>query len=291
MLRRVQQYIRTQELLGQGARVLVCVSGGADSMALLDVLERGGYTCVVAHCNFHLRGAESDRDEAFVRAEAERRGLRCLVKEFDTTAYAAEQHLSIEVAARELRYRWFEQVAKEENCEAIAVAHHQNDQAETVLMNLLRGAGLRGLGGMRAKSVNPVTGNEPMVIRPLLCTTHDYIVHYLRDIRHLSWVEDSTNSDTSIRRNAIRAWLNTCSKGEIENICATAAYMQGYADEQDGIQSRARKLVELYEQLKAYQPKDVEAIYEAMQRGESGKRFELTGAIVVIKKHTCDISE
>ena len=271
--------------------MLVCVSGGADSVALLDVLQRGGYTCVVAHCNFHLRGAESDRDEAFVRAEAERRGLRCLVKQFDTTAYAAEQHLSIEVAARELRYRWFEQVAKEENYEAIAVAHHQNDQAETVLMNLLRGAGLRGLGGMRAKSVNPVTGGEPMVIRPLLCTTHDYIVHYLRDIRHLSWVEDSTNSDTSIRRNAIRAWLNTCSKGEIENICATAAYMQGYADEQDGIQSRARKLVELYEQLKAYQPKDVEAIYEAMQRGESGKRFELTGATVVIKKHTCDISE
>ena len=291
MLRRVQQYIRTQRLLVQGARVLVCVSGGADSVALLDVLQRGGYACVVAHCNFHLRGAESDRDEAFVRQLAAERNLPCHVQSFDTKAYAAEHHVSIEVAARELRYRWFEQVADEENCTAIAVAHHQNDQAETVLLNLLRGAGLRGLGGMRAKSVNPVTSGKPMIIRPLLCTTHDYIVHYLRDIRHLPWVEDSTNTDTSIRRNAIRHWLHSCSKGEIENICATAAFMQGYADEQDNVPSRARELVELYEQLKDYQPKDVGAIYEAMQRGESGKRFELNGATVVIKKNTCNILE
>ena len=266
--------------------MLVCVSGGADSVALLDVLHRGGYDCVAAHCNFHLRGEESNRDEQFVRKLAERMGVRLLVQDFDTERYAADEHLSIEMAARELRYRWFEQVAKQESCEAIAVAHHQNDQAETVLMNLLRGAGLRGLGGMRPKSVNPVTGNEPMVIRPLLCTTHDYIQHYLRDIRKIAWVEDSTNSDTTIRRNGIRAWLSERSKGEIENICATAAYMQGYADEQDGLQTRARELVELYEQLKAYQPKDVEAIYEAMQRGESGKRFELNGAVAIVKKHT-----
>ncbi|MBO4361698.1 MAG: tRNA lysidine(34) synthetase TilS [Paludibacteraceae bacterium] len=291
MLRRVQQYIRTQELLTPRARVLVCVSGGADSMALLDVLQRGGYNCVVAHCNFHLRGAESDRDEAFVRQAAADRQIDCHVQSFDTQAYAAEHRLSIEVAAREQRYRWFEQLARETGCEAIAVAHHQNDQAETVVLNLLRGAGLRGLGGMRPKSANPVTGNEPPIIRPLLCTTHEYIVHYLRDIRHLSWVEDSTNTDTTIRRNSVRAWLNDRPKGEIENICATAAYMQGYADQQDNQPTRARELVELYEQLKAYQPKDIEAIYDAMQRGESGKRFELNGATAIIKKHTCSISE
>lgn len=268
---------------------MVCVSGGADSVALLDVLHRGGYECVVAHCNFHLRCEESDRDEVFVRDEVKRRGLTCHVQDFDTKAYAADRNMSIELAARELRYRWFEQVAREEHCTAIAVAHHQNDQAETVVMNLLRGAGLRGLGGMRAKSVNPVTGSEPMVIRPLLCTTHDYIVHYLRDIRHLSWVEDSTNSDTTIRRNAIRAWLNERSKGEIENICATAAYMQGYADIQDGQQSRARALAELYEQLRAYQPKDVEAIYEAMQRGESGKCFQTPHGTLVVRKHSLEV--
>lgn len=291
MLRRVQQYIRRHELLVQGARVLVCVSGGSDSMALLDVLHRGGYGCVVAHCNFHLRGDESDRDESFVRSEAERRGLKCLVASFDTQAYASAEHLSIEVSARELRYRWFEQVAKYEHCEAIAVAHHQNDQAETVVMNLMRGSGLRGLAGMRAKSTNPVTGGEPMIIRPLLCTTHDYIVHYLRDIRHISWVEDSTNTDTTIRRNGIRAWLNERSKGEIENICATAAYMQGYADMQDGRQTRARALVELYEQLKDYRPKDVEAIYEAMQRGKSGKCFLTPKGTLVVKKHGLEFRE
>lgn len=289
MLRRVQQYIRTQQLLSPAARVLVCVSGGADSVALLDVLQRGGYDCIVAHCNFHLRGEESDRDETFVRHIAAQRGVSLHVASFDTTTYAADRHTSIEVAARELRYRWFEQLAREQHCTAIAVAHHQNDQAETVLLNLLRGSGLRGLAGMRAKSVNPVTGSEPMIIRPMLCTTHDYIIHYLRDIRHLTWVEDSTNADTSIRRNGIRAWLSTRSKGEIENICATADHMQGYADRQDGLQTRARALVELYEQLKSYQPKDIEAIYEAMQRGESGKRFALNGATAVVKKHELEL--
>lgn len=289
MLRRVQQYIRTGNLLGPKARVLVCVSGGADSVALLDVLQRGGYDCIVAHCNFHLRGEESNRDESFVRTETTRRGVPCIVTSFDTTAYAAGHHTSIEVAARELRYKWFEQVAREQACTAIAVAHHQNDQAETVLLNLLRGAGLRGLAGMRPKSLNPVTGGEPMIIRPLLCTTHDYIVHYLRDIRHLAWVEDSTNTDTTIRRNAIRAWLNGRSKGEIENICATADHMQGYADQQDGANTRARALVELYERLRLYQPKDIEAIYDTMQRGESGKRFELNGATGIVRKHELEI--
>ena len=278
-------------MLSRGARVLACVSGGADSVALLDVLRRGGYECVAAHCNFHLRGAESDRDEAFVRQLCAEMQVPLHVQHFATQELAQAEHSSIEITARNLRYRWFEEVAIAEHCEAIAVAHHQNDQAETVVMNLLRGSGLRGLAGMRAKSVNPVTGNMPMVIRPLLCTTHDYIVHYLRDIRHIDWVEDSTNSDTTIRRNGIRAWLSERKKGEIENICATATYMQGYAAEQDGIDSRARELVELYEQLKDYHPKDIEAIYEAMQRGESGKCFKLNGATIVIKKNTWSISE
>ncbi len=291
MLRRVQHYIQTHHLLTPGARVLVCVSGGADSVALLDVLQRGGYACIAAHCNFRLRGEESERDESFVRDLTAKHEIPLFMQHFDTIAHAEATHQSVEMAARELRYKWFEQIAREQKCDAIAVAHHQNDQAETVVMNLLRGAGLRGLAGMRPKSSNPVTGGEPMVIRPLLCTTHDYIEHYLRDIRHISWVEDSTNSDTTIRRNGIRAWLNERSKGEIENICATAAFMQGYADQQDGLSTRARELVEVYEQLKEYQPKDIEAIYDAMQRGESGKRFELNGATLVIKKHTCNILE
>ena len=118
MLRRVQQYIQQHGLLQKGERVLVCVSGGADSMALLDVLQRGGYDCVVAHCNFHLRGEESDRDEQVVRQSAllttkNHRTIPLFVKHFDTIAYAQEQRCSIEVAARNLRYEWFAQLAKE----------------------------------------------------------------------------------------------------------------------------------------------------------------------------------
>ena len=158
MLRRVMKYIRDKKLLEKGDKVLVCVSGGADSIALLDVLQRGGFECVVAHCNFHLRGEESDRDEAFVkRGEIrDRRGeIKVFVKHFDTVGYAKEKGLSIEMAARELRYRWFAELAAAEGCKAIAVAHHQNDQAETVLLNLKRGTGIRGLCGMRAKADNP----------------------------------------------------------------------------------------------------------------------------------------
>ena len=247
MLRRVKKYIADQGLLGEGAKVLVCVSGGADSVALLDVLLRAGYTCYVAHCNFHLRGAESDRDEAFVRTlcatlgdrlkvkpewlinsangdaalNGANSGIPLYVRDFDTLSYARAHRLSVETAARELRYQWFGDLAAELGCEAIAVAHHQNDQAETILMNIRRGCGLQGLRGMQPKSKNPVESREPIpIIRPLLCTTHEYICHYLRDIRKIDWVEDSTNSDTNYKRNAVRAELATWSKAEIEHLCS-----------------------------------------------------------------------
>ena len=236
MLRRVQKYIRDNQLLQAGDRVLVCVSGGADSVALLDVLQRAGYECIVAHCNFHLRGEESDRDEAFVQQLAT--DLPLHLQSFDTLSYAKEQGISIEMAARQLRYQWFRQIAESTQCRAIAVAHHQHDQAETVLLNLKRGTGIRGLCGMRAKSPNP-EGGDILVIRPLLCTTRDYIEHYLRDIRHKSWVDDSTNTDTTITRNAIREQLKSYSKSEIEHIAATAEHMQGYVDWLDGLDTVA----------------------------------------------------
>ena len=232
VLRRVKKYIADKMLLGDGAKVLVCVSGGADSVALLDVLLRAGYECVVAHCNFHLRGAESDRDEAFVRNLCGSLGgrlrfapewLSCAgtiplyVRDFDTVSYARAHHMSIETAARELRYTWFGELAEQLGCEAIAVAHHQNDQAETILMNIRRGCGLQGLRGMQPKSNNAYHEGAP-VIRPLLCTTHDYICHYLRDIRHIDWVEDSTNSDTNYKRNAVREELKGWTKAEIEHL-------------------------------------------------------------------------
>lgn len=253
---------------------MVCVSGGADSVALLDVLLRAGYDCVAAHCNFHLRGEESQRDEAFVRALCEQMGVRLLVQDFDTQAFAREQQMGIEMAARALRYRWFGEAAAAEGCEAIAVAHHQNDQAETVLQNLLRGTGIRGLCGMRPKAANPYSDNGIPVIRPLLCTTRDYIEYYLRSKRHLTWVEDSTNADTSIPRNAIRAQLAQCRKAEIENLAETARRMQGYVDMLEGKETREAGICRLYEELREYRFPEIDKIYDALQRGEGGKRFE-----------------
>ena len=299
MLRRVLKYIRDKELLEKGDRVLVCVSGGADSVALLDVLQRGGYECVVAHCNFHLRGEESDRDERFVREiigeRLKAKGEKLWVKDFDTEGYARENGLSIEMAARELRYRWFAEVAAETGCKAIAVAHHQNDQAETVLLNLKRGTGIRGLCGMRAKSHLGARSQEPGVktipiIRPLLCTTRDYIEHYLRDIRHLPWVDDSTNSDTRIKRNAIRAQLKQYSKAEIEHIAATAEHMQGYVDWLEGKESREAGRVKLYEELKDYGFAEIDKIYDAIQKGVGGKEFRSATHVATIKGRKLNIN-
>lgn len=284
MLRRALKYIRDHQLLQPGDRVLVCVSGGADSVALLDVLQRGGYDCVVAHCNFHLRGEESDRDEAFVR----QLGEDVKVKHFDTTTYAKEYGLSIEMAARQLRYKWFAQVAKDEGCKAIAVAHHQHDQAETVLLNLKRGTGIRGLCGMRAKSPNPEGGDTP-VIRPLLCTTRDYIEHYLRDIRHLSWIEDSTNQDTTITRNAIRKQLASYSKAEIEHIANTAEHMQGYVDWLEGKETVAAGCAKLHEELRECGFAEIDKIYNALQRGIGGKVFRSATHEAIIRKGKLEV--
>lgn len=284
MLRRVMQYIREKELLKQGDKVLVCVSGGADSVALLDVLQRGGFECVVAHCNFHLRGEESDRDEEFVRQLSYRlsdNGVK--IKHFDTERHATKHGISIEMAARELRYQWFAELAATEGCKAIAVAHHQHDQAETVLLNLRRGTGIRGLCGMRAKSTNPYGGMIP-VIRPLLCTTRDYIEHYLRDIRHLVWVEDSTNNDVRIKRNAVREQLKNYSKAEIEHIAATAEHLQGYVDWLEGRETREAGMVKLFEEFKDYGFAEINKIYDALQRGVGGKEFRSATHRAVIRK-------
>lgn len=286
MLRRVMKYIRDKELLEKGDRVLVCVSGGADSVALLDVLQRGGFECVVAHCNFHLRGEESDRDETFVRklgCKVEGAGCRVFVTHFDTEGYAREHGLSLEMAARELRYKWFAELADTEECKAIAVAHHQNDQAETILLNLKRGTGIRGLCGMRAKSANPYSGRTP-VIRPLLCTTRDYIEHYLRDIRHMAWVDDSTNSDTRIKRNAVREQLKSYSKAEIEHIAATAERMQGYVDWLEGDETKEAGRAKLYEELKEYGFGEIDKIYDALQEGVGGKEFRSATHKAIIRK-------
>ena len=284
MLRRVSTYIRQRGLLQKDKPVLVALSGGADSVSLLDVLLQAGYTCVAAHCNFHLRGEESNRDEAFVRDLCKQMNVELEVTDFDTIEYARTHEVSIEVAARELRYRWFDEMARKHGCQAVCVAHHQNDQAETILLNLKRGTGIRGLAGMRPVSANPIVPESVPIVRPLLCTTRGYIEHYLKDKRHLNWVTDSTNSDTSITRNAIREQLKNYSKTEIEHMAQTAEYMQGYVDMIEGKKSREEGIARLYEQLREYNFAEIDKIYDALQRGEGGKTFTSKTHQATIKK-------
>ena len=176
-------------------KLILALSGGIDSMVLADMLLQSKADFVLAHCNFHLRGEESDGDEKFVRDYAERKGLTVYVKQFDTLSYAEEHKLSIEMAARELRYAWFEELRQQLNYDYIAVAHHADDQLGTFFINLLRGAGIRGLKGMQK-----VNGR---IIRPLLDVSRVEIQQYAEE-HHLEWREDHTNAETLYLRNKIR---------------------------------------------------------------------------------------
>ena len=175
--------------------MLIALSGGADSVALLIHQLELHQVEAAAHCNFHLRGAESYRDEAFVRQLCRERGVRLHVTQFHTEEEALRSGESIEMAARRLRYEWFAQLCREHHYHGVAVAHHQEDNAETMLLNLLRGTGLRGLCGMQAE--------RDGVVRPLLHWTRQQILDFLES-RHQSYVTDSTNADTHYRRNFIR---------------------------------------------------------------------------------------
>ena len=178
-----------------GHLTIVALSGGADSVALLLGLQRMGIPLVAAHCNFQLRGAESDADETFVRQLCEERGVKLYVEHFDTTTYAHHHHISIEMAARELRYDYFERLRQELGAATIAVAHHRDDNVETLLLNLVRGSGLKGLCGMRPKN--------GYVVRPLLDMPRTDIEAFLK-AEGQTYRTDSTNTDTIYRRNKIR---------------------------------------------------------------------------------------
>ena len=191
----VRTYIEKQQLLSSDGPVLVGLSGGADSVALLALLVQLDYPCVALHCNFHLRGDESVRDEQFAREMARTLDVPFYKIDFDTAAYGAEHHLSIEMAARELRYNWFEEMRLRLGAQAIAVAHHRDDSVETVLMNLVRGTGIRGLGGIRPKN--------GYVVRPLLAVSRSEILDWLAE-QQLSYVTDSTNLSDAYTRNFVR---------------------------------------------------------------------------------------
>ena len=195
MRHKVERFIKEHKLLEPGKKVLVALSGGADSVALLVVLHRLGYNCEAIHCNFHLRGEESNRDEQFVNHLCERLGIALHTVHFDTKGYAKEKGISIEMAAREQRYAVFEEHRKATGAQAIAVAHHRDDSAETLLLNLIRGTGIKGLRG-----IQPQNGH---IVRPLLCVGRDEIIEYLK-WRGEAYVTDSTNLTSDYTRNKIR---------------------------------------------------------------------------------------
>lgn len=236
-IKKVSQFIEEKHLFGFSDKVLVALSGGADSVALLRVLLRLGYACEAAHCNFHLRGEESVRDERFVRALAERLGVPLHVIHFDTNAYAASHNVSVEMAARELRYDWFTKLRQECGAKVVAVAHHRDDSVETFLLNLVRGTGINGLQGIR-----PVNGD---VVRPLLCVSRAEILDYLSSLGQ-DYVTDSTNLQDEFVRNKLR--LNVIPILEIINPSVS-----------DTIAETARRLADV---AQVYQ----EAIQAAKQR-------------------------
>lgn len=196
MIGKVRSYIRKFQLLSDDDRpVLVGLSGGADSVALLDILNRLGYTCVALHCDFHLRGEESEGDADFSARFAKSLEVPFYKADFDTMAYAKEKRISIEMAARELRYVWFEDMRVRLGGQAIAVAHHRDDSVETILMNLIRGTGIRGMRGIRAKN--------GYVTRPLLCVSRKEIENWLLE-RGYGYRTDRTNLSDAYTRNFIR---------------------------------------------------------------------------------------
>ncbi|MBO4672979.1 MAG: tRNA lysidine(34) synthetase TilS [Bacteroidaceae bacterium] len=213
---KVRNFIVTHTLLSEGARVVVGLSGGSDSVCLARLLKKLGYEVVAAHCNFHLRGDESMRDENFVANLCQQQGWTFRKVDFDTEAYAQKQGVSIEMAARELRYEWLHRLKEEVGAEAIAVGHHQDDNNETFLLNLSRGTGIKGLCGMQPKQ------ND--IVRPLLCLTRQEIMDELAAIGQ-TYVTDHTNLEDHYARNKVRLnimpRLEDINKGVAKNLTST----------------------------------------------------------------------
>ncbi|MDQ3551665.1 MAG: tRNA lysidine(34) synthetase TilS [Bacteroidota bacterium] len=176
---------------------LLAVSGGVDSVVLTELAKQANLNFSIAHCNFNLRGEESKRDEGFVQQLAEKYNIPSHIKQFDTNSFAIENKLSIQEAARKLRYDWFDELRKENNFSHIIIAHHADDNIETVLMNFFRGTGLNGLTGMAAYY------DSKKIMRPLISVRRKEIEVFAQK-HNLPWVEDSSNAEAKYTRNYFR---------------------------------------------------------------------------------------
>lgn len=220
MLNKVKSYIKKHHLLDTEKQYLVALSGGADSVCLLLILKQLGYKIEAVHCNFLLRGEESHRDENFVKALCKEKGIELHSIHFDTKTYADIHKISIEMAARELRYRYFEQLRQDIGADGVCVAHHQDDSAETILMNLFRGTGIHGLSGIK-----PRNGH---IFRPLLCISRTDIENWLNEL-HQDYVTDSSNLKDFTIRNKLRLniipEISSTIPSAKENILKTAKHI------------------------------------------------------------------
>lgn len=188
-------FIEKNQLFTHQNSLLVAVSGGVDSVVLVHLLHQAGYKFSIAHCNFGLRGEESEGDESFVHKLAEKYNVACFRKYFNTSYIAEQQKSSIQIVARNLRYEWFDTLLNTYHYQYLLTAHHQNDVLETVLYNLVKGTGIAGLHGIKAKNQK--------IVRPLLCATKEEVINFAKK-NNLSWREDSSNTSSKYSRNLIR---------------------------------------------------------------------------------------
>jgi tRNA(Ile)-lysidine synthase len=195
MVNQFLKFIHQQNLFHSSDRILLAVSGGADSMLMLHLFSSTGFLAGVAHCNFMLRGEESDKEEQFVSDYCDRHNIAFYSRRFNTSEFALQEGISIEMAARDLRYEWFHTLMKEHHYDYLATAHHQDDVIETFMINLSRGSGIKGLSGIQPKSGK--------IIRPMLFTNHTEIIDYCTQIG-IDYCTDSSNLETIYKRNLIR---------------------------------------------------------------------------------------
>lgn len=289
-----RKYIRDNELFTPEDRILLTVSGGVDSMVMLSLFVRCGYKVGVAHCNFQLRGAESDEDEVVVAEEAAKYGVECYNKRFETTAEMERTGDSMEMTARRLRYAWFDELCAQHGYTAIAVAHHIDDSIETFFINLLRGTGLRGLTG--------ISNQRGHIVRPLMFATRKEITEYAL-ANHIPFREDSSNRSTKYLRNKIRLGLvpmikeinpkfTALMQGNIAHLTDAQLFIDHAIDKiraiaidtNDGVDTlhvdRIDKafplnfvIYELLNSIYGFKSDTVESLYRSLEHGMSGKRF------------------
>ncbi len=244
----LNHFIEENELFTSNDRLLVAVSGGVDSMVLLFALKKLNYNLAVVHCNFQLRDQESEDDEAFVRTFCLQNDIPFFVQRFETTEVATKQKISIQMAARELRYDWFQELANEHDFTHILTAHHADDQVETFLMHIIRGSGLKGLTGIAAKTEN--------IVRPMLFAPKSEILVYAEKNK-LEYRSDSSNESTKYQRNYVRHTvipsLQTLNPNIQNTILEEINTFKGiYRFYQQGIQRLKTELIHLHETEDAF---------------------------------------